>query len=214
MIETVPPISEETHNSEPSCLNSAKRGRGVDQHIGDDLARRGIDEMRHVGGLGRIDQDLAIRADRHAFGFDADLDVAKPGPLLDIDDGDGVVVLVGDIENFAGGILGKQLGIGAGGQGVHHLQGLGVDHLNGVVVTDRDHHEFAVAGEFDAPRPLTDLDRRRDGPFVGIDDRDGVALLIRNVGGVCPRLDLRPTSHSDHQGEQVTAHAAISPLSS
>src|ERR1700704_1990785 len=27
MIETVPPISEETHNSEPSRLNSAKRGR-------------------------------------------------------------------------------------------------------------------------------------------------------------------------------------------
>src|ERR1700760_3477113 len=27
MIETVPPISDETHNSEPSCLYSAKRGR-------------------------------------------------------------------------------------------------------------------------------------------------------------------------------------------
>ena len=27
MIETVPPISEDTHSSEPSCLNSAKRGR-------------------------------------------------------------------------------------------------------------------------------------------------------------------------------------------
>src|SRR5271168_5064837 len=44
----------------------------VDQYVGDDLAGRGIDEMRHVGGLGGIDQDLAVWTDRHSFGFDAD----------------------------------------------------------------------------------------------------------------------------------------------
>ena len=93
-----------------------------------------------------------------------------------------VVVLVGDIEHLAGGILGEQFRIGAGGQGVHHLLGLGVDHLDGVVVADRDHHELAVAGELDAARPLADLDGLGDGPVVGIDHRDRVALLVRDIG--------------------------------
>ena len=100
--------------------------------------------MRHVGGFGRVDQDLAVRADRHALGFDADLNVAEARALLEIDDRHRVVVLVGDIENLAGGILGEQFGIGAGGQGVHHLSGCGVDHLDRVVVADRDQHELAV----------------------------------------------------------------------
>jgi len=49
---------------------------------------------------------LPSGSDGHAIGFDADLDVAQArGQLFQIDDGDGVVVLVGDIENLAGGIL-------------------------------------------------------------------------------------------------------------
>ena len=59
-------------------LELGKARPRIDQHVGDHLARRGVDEMRHVGGLGRVDQDLAVRADRHALGLDADLDVAEP----------------------------------------------------------------------------------------------------------------------------------------
>ena len=90
-------------------LEFGKARPRIDQHVGDDLARRGVDEMRHVGGLGGVDQDLAVRADRHALGLDADLDVADASALLEIDDGDRVVVLVGDVEDLAGGILGEQL---------------------------------------------------------------------------------------------------------
>ena len=36
--------------------------------------------------------------------------------------------------------------------------GLGVDHLDRVVVADRDQHVFAVPGELDAARALADLD--------------------------------------------------------
>jgi hypothetical protein len=41
--------------------------------------------------------------------------------------------------------------------------GRGVDHLDRVVVADRDQHELAVPGEFDAARPLADLDGFGDG---------------------------------------------------
>ncbi len=154
----------------------------VDQHIADDLARGGVDEVRHVGGLGRIDQKLAVRADRHAFRLDPDLHVADARAFGDVDDGHGVVVLVGDIEGLAGGVLHEQLGIRAGGQGVDHLPGRGVDHLDGIVIADRHHHELAVAGELDSPRPLPYLDGRGHLPGVGIDHRDRVAFLIRDIG--------------------------------
>ena len=39
-------------------LELGKARTRIDQHIGDDLARLGIDEMRHIGGLGGIDQNL------------------------------------------------------------------------------------------------------------------------------------------------------------
>ncbi|MGY4326546.1 hypothetical protein ACVWWG_000960 [Bradyrhizobium sp. LB7.2] len=139
-------------------LEFGKARPRVDQNVGDDLARRGVDEMRHVGRLGRVDQRLAVRADGHALGLDANLDVAKARALLEVDHGHRVVVLVGDIEDLAGGILGEQFGVGSGGQAVHHGLRLRVDHLDGVVVADRDHHELAVAREVDAARALADLD--------------------------------------------------------
>ncbi len=44
----------------------------VHQHIGQHLAFLGVDEMRHAGGLGGGDHDLAVRAYRHALRLDAD----------------------------------------------------------------------------------------------------------------------------------------------
>src|SRR6185437_5706620 len=71
-------------------LELGKARPRIHQHVGNDLARGGIDEMRHVGGFGRVDQDLSIRTDRHSLGFDTDLNVAEPGALLEVDDGDGI----------------------------------------------------------------------------------------------------------------------------
>jgi len=51
MIDTVPPISDDTHNSGTVGLEFRQAWTRIDQHIRDDLARRGIDEMRHVGRL-------------------------------------------------------------------------------------------------------------------------------------------------------------------
>src|SRR6185437_1927622 len=133
--------------------------------------------------------------------------VAEPGALLEVDDGDGIVVLVGDIEDLAGRVLGKQFRIGTGGQGVVDLLGLGVDHLNGVVIADGDHHELAIAREFDAARPLADLDGGGDGPFVGIDDRNRVAFFVGNIGRVGPG-GARRRQPQRRQGKQApTPHA-------
>src|SRR5689334_11062770 len=137
----------------PVVLERRKARPRIHQHVGDDLARRGVDEVRHVGGLGGIDQNLAVRTDGHAFGLDTDLYVTDARALFEVDDRDRIVVLIGNVKDLAGGILYEQFRVGAGGQAVDHLLARGINHLNGVVVADRDHHELAVPGELDAARP-------------------------------------------------------------
>src|SRR5947199_1410878 len=124
------------------------------EYVGSDLARRGIDEMRHVGGLGGIDQGLAVRADGHALGLDADLDLAETGTLFDIDDGHRVVVFVGDVEDLAGSIEGEQFGVRSGWQRIDDLLLRNVDDLNAVVVADGHEYKLAIPRELDAARPL------------------------------------------------------------
>ena len=98
MTLTVPPTSDETQSSEPSCLERRKTRPRIDQHVGHDLARRGVDEMRHVRGFGRVYQHLAVRAYAHALRLHADLNLADLRPLRDVDDRYGIVVLVGDVK--------------------------------------------------------------------------------------------------------------------
>ena len=178
----------------------------IDQNVGDDLARLGVDEMRHVGRLGSIDQDFAVRADGHALRLDADLDLAEAGALLDVDDRHRVVVFVGDVEDLAVSIEGEQFGVRAGGQGIDHLLLRNVDDLNAVVVADGHEHKLSVPRELDAARPLADLDGLGDGPTVRIDHRYGVALLVGDIGdegrGGARRRE--PDSHSGKQA--MTPH--------
>ena len=54
-------------------------------------------------GLDMTDEMLAL----------ARQNVAEAGAFLQIDDGDGVVVLIGDVQGLAGGVLHEQLGIRA-----------------------------------------------------------------------------------------------------
>src|SRR5207253_10299564 len=152
------------------------------QDVGDDLARRGVDEMRHVGGFGSIDQDLAVGADGHALRLDADLNLAETGTLFDIDDGHRVVVFVGDVEDLAGSIEDEQFGIRARGQRIDDLLLRNVDDLDAVVVADGHDYKLAIPRELDAAWPLADLDGLGDGPTVRIDDRYGVALLVGHIG--------------------------------
>ncbi len=146
MTDTVPPISEDTQSSELSFLYSAITRTRVDQHIRDNLARLGIDKMRHVGGLGCVDQDLSIRTKRHALWLDADLNVTHARAFGDVDDRNGVVILVGDVEDLARGILREQFGVWPGRQTVDHLLRRGVDHLDLVVISHGHQHELAILG--------------------------------------------------------------------
>src|SRR5260221_3268613 len=61
-------------------------GPPVDEHVGDNLVRQIVDEMRHAGRLGGIDDPLAIGADADALGLDANRDLADDPTLLDVDD--------------------------------------------------------------------------------------------------------------------------------
>src|SRR5258708_36857146 len=73
-----------------------------------------------------------------------------------------------------------------------------IDDLYRVIVSDGHENEFPIFGQFNAARSLTDLDRLRDGEFVGIYHADGIALLVRDIGGEGARLGT---------GEDEQAHA-------
>ena len=144
--------------------------------------RRSIDEMHHAGGFGGAYQHLGIRADRHALGLGADRDLADRGALFHVDDGHHRVVFIGDVERFAGWIERELLGIGPRRQLSGVGAGLGVEHLDHVIVADRDENKLAVAGHFDAARPLPGLDGRHRLHLVGIDHRDRIAFFVGDIG--------------------------------
>src|SRR5436309_4319465 len=144
--------------------------------------------MRHIGRFRCGDEDLAVRTEAHAFRLNPDLDLAKRNAPLQVDYRDRVVVFVGHIENLASVILRKQLGIWTRGQSGDDLVRSYVDDLYRIVASDGHQNEFSILGQFDAARSLADLDRLHDGVFVGIDYADGVALLVRHIGGEGARL--------------------------
>src|SRR5262245_51691036 len=144
--------------------------------------------MRHIARFRRGDEGLAVRTETHAFRLDPDLHLAERNAPLQVDDRDRVVVLIGHIEYLARVILREQLGVRTRGQSGDHLVSSSVDHLYRVVVSDGHQHEFFVLGQPDAARPLADFDRLHDSEFVGIYHADGIALLVRDIGGEGARL--------------------------
>src|SRR6516225_4880714 len=136
--------------------------------------------MRHIGRFRRGDESFAIRTEAHAFRLDPDLHLTERNASLQVDDRDRVVVLVGHVEYLARGILCEQLGIRTRGQRGYDLVGSYVDHFYRVVVSDGHKHEF-----------------------LGIYHADGVALLVRDIGGEGARLAADEREHA--QPEQATA---------
>src|SRR5262249_1536815 len=100
-------------------------------------------------------------------------------------------------------ILREQLGIGTRGQRGDDLVGSRIDHFYRVVVSDGHENEFLILGQPDAARPLADFDRLHDGEFVGIYHTDGVALLVRDIGGEGARL--AADDDADAHAQQTTA---------
>ena len=80
----------------------------VDQNVVDRHVGRGIDEVRHVGGFGRVHQQLPVRRNAHSLRLDTDRDLRQHLVRLDIDHSDEVIVLVGDIERIAGWMQNEQ----------------------------------------------------------------------------------------------------------
>ena len=91
-----------------------------------------------------LTRNLAVRAHRHALRLDPDRHVAKPFALVDVDDRHRVVILIGDIQNLAGGVLDEELGVRPGGKRADDFAGRSVDDLDRVVVADRDKDEFLI----------------------------------------------------------------------
>jgi hypothetical protein len=60
-----------------------------------------VDEVRHACGFGRSDHSLAIRANGHTFGLDADGYLSEMLSGGQIDNRHEAIVFVGDVDRFA-----------------------------------------------------------------------------------------------------------------
>src|SRR3546814_16817820 len=81
-----------------------------------ELESLGVDEVRNVGCFGGVHDGLAVGADAHALGLDADRNLRDGGTALEVYHGHQVVVLVGGVESLAVRRDDPQLRVGAGGR--------------------------------------------------------------------------------------------------
>src|SRR5262249_47597094 len=146
--------------------------------------------------------------DGHAFRLDSNLHFPDPGALLQIDDRDSVVVLVGHIQNSAGRILSKQLRVRARRQRSDNLIGVTIDDLNGIVVADGHQNELSILAQFDTARSLPDLDCVYDRELVDINDTDRIALLVRNIGKKCVGRCVHEDKQADSEQASPTNYPA------
>ena len=166
-------------------LELGKARTGIDEHVGDDLARARVDEMRHVRRFGRVDEDLAVRADRPCPRARR-RPALRPAALarsmsITVTS---VVVFVGDVEDLPVRILRRTT------RGRDRKAGV-ADLLRSWCRSSRSCRRrrarpVQISGRrliCDAARALPDLDGAHDLHLVGIDDRDRVALLVRDIGG-------------------------------
>ena len=184
MTLTVPPTSEETQSSEPSLLNTAKRGLAPTSTLA---------TISWVFASMKCAMLLVseVQITNLPSGLTAIPSGSTPTWMLavlrarfHIDDRDGVIVLVGDVEKLAAWTEGEELRIGTGWQIAGDFLGLRVDDLDRVVVASRNDYRFAILGYGDAARALANLDGLDHLQLVRVDDADCVALLVRNISFV------------------------------
>src|SRR5262249_26455812 len=137
--------------------------------------------------------------------------LADPGTLLHIDDRDGVVVLVGHVQDLAGRILRKELGIGTRWQRADNLMVAGVDDLDSIVVTDCDQNKPSILAHFNAAGSLADLDGLYHRELVGVDYGYGVAFLVRDVGGKGARRGMNETQQTNSHKARAPSHRPSNP---
>ncbi len=63
-----------------------------------------VDPVQHVGGFAGIHRPFTIRADRHPFWLNADINLCHYHVAFDIDHGDQGIVFIGDIQPFVVGV--------------------------------------------------------------------------------------------------------------
>ena len=154
--DTVPATSDVTQSCDAVGGELGVARARPDQNVVDHLVSLGVDEMRHVRGLRRGDQDLAVGTYAHALGLDPDRHLGHHLPVLEVDRRHQRVVLVGDVDRAARGMDVDLLGIRARRQIADDLAAGEIEDLHGVVVARADQHLLAVLGQYDAARALTD----------------------------------------------------------
>jgi len=143
----------------------------------------GVDPVQHVGGFAGVHRPLAVRADGHAFGFDADVDLAEHFGGLGVDHGDQRVVFVGHVQPAVIGVQGELLGVFAGGQFLDDLARGHVHHLHAVRVAGADVQQLIVMGQQQASRTLADFEGVGDLQGLHVDQAQAVVFLVGDPGG-------------------------------
>jgi len=83
--------------SAPAVQEEDEARAGSDGHASLQPPRAGIDEMREVRHFRRRNDELSVAADTDAFGFGANANLARDLAALQVEEGDGAMVFVGDV---------------------------------------------------------------------------------------------------------------------
>ncbi|MNX48636.1 hypothetical protein D3C86_792210 [compost metagenome] len=166
----------------------------------------GVDPVQHVGGFAGVDRPLAVRADGHAFGFDADVDLAEYLGGLGVDHRDQRIVFVGDVQPAIVGVQGELLGVFTRGQFLDDLARGHVHHLDPVRVTGADVQQLVVMGQQQAAGALADGQGVGDLQGLQVDQAQAVVLFVGDPGSAGNGM-----ASGEQQGarEQGAAHGGF-----
>ena len=132
------------------------------------------------------DQQLAVRADRHAFRLDADRHCGEHLVLHHVEHRHLGVVFIGDIERIARGVERELFRVRPRLQRPHQLHRLGVENLDAVFVAGADIERLAVGADGDPARAPARRHRLDHFLRVAVDHADRIALLIGHVNADGP----------------------------
>ena len=144
MTLTVPPISAETQTCAPSAVHSARRGRLSTRTLATTLCVSVSMKCAMLVVSEVLTSHLPSGLMPMPSGSTPTGISPTTSPRVDVDDGDEVVVLVGDIEVLAVGIERESLGIGAARQGALERVAVEVEHVDIVVVAGADVERLRV----------------------------------------------------------------------
>ena len=170
---------------------------GTHQDVRHHLVLRHGNHVHHKGTLAGDHDPRAVRRHPHALWLDTDRNFGQNFPGGRVEHRCKIGVLIRKID-IAVRMHGKRFRVGTGGYLLHDLKGAGIDHADGVFLTQRHVEVRPVRGKANTARAVADVNRGLHFVGAAINNRHRIAALVGDKNAVtrlCP-------GRADGQGEK------------